>query len=524
MRVRVRESEAPHVLQAVFTPCLPRLIPHASRTRDFMSEEILINVTPGETRVALLENGVLQELHIERTRRRGLVGNIYKGRVSRVLPGMQAAFIDIGLERSAFLHAADIAKVVCGEHDGKNDAPADIRGLLHEGGEILVQVLKDPLGTKGACLTTHISIPSRYLVYLPGGKGFALSTRIEEEAERARLQELLQTFATAAGNGGYIVRTAAEGAAVEALRADMLFLTRLWENICAHAADTPPGKLVHEDQPLSVRILRDLFSSEVERVRVDSADAHARMGAFTTMFVPELAPRLEYYAGPRPIFDVYGIEEEIHRALERKVQLKSGGHLIIDQTEAMTTIDVNTGAYVGHRNLEETIFKTNLEAAQAIARQLRLRNLGGIIIIDFIDMAEEEHKQLVLQALRQSLARDHAKTQVSGVSALGIVEMTRKRTRESLEHILCVPCPTCQARGSLKTPETVCYDIFREILRGTNQFDVRELRVLASQEVVERLLDEESTSLAELEGRIGKPIRLQAEAFYGQEQFDVVPL
>ncbi len=524
MRVRVRESEAPHVLRAVFTPCLPRRTPHASRTRDFMSEEILINVIPGETRVALLENGVLQELHIERTRRRGLVGNIYKGRISRVLPGMQAAFIDIGLERSAFLHAADIAKVACGGHDGVDDAPADIRGLLHEGREVLVQVLKDPLGTKGARLTTHISIPSRYLVYLPGGKGCALSTRIEDEAERARLRELLQAFATAAGNGGYIVRTAAEGAAAEALHADMLFLTRLWENIGAHAADTLPGKLVHEDQPLSIRILRDLCSSEVERVRVDAADTHARMSAFTTMFVPELAPRIEYYAGPRPIFDLYGIEEEIYRALERKVQLKSGGHLVIDQTEAMTAIDVNTGAYVGHRNLEETVFRTNLEAAQAIARQLRLRNLGGIIIIDFIDMAEEEHRQLVLQALRQALARDHAKTQVTGVSILGIVEMTRKRIRESLEHVLCMPCPTCQGRGSLKTPETVCYDIFREILRETGQFDVRELRVLASQEVVERLLDEESASLAELEGQIGKAIRPQAEALYGPEQFDVVPM
>lgn len=489
-----------------------------------MSEEILINVTPRETRVALLEHGVLQELYVERTRRRGLVGNIYKGKVSRVLPGMQAAFVDIGLERTAFLHAADIAKVVYGDNDYPSEAPADIRGLLHEGQEILVQVLKDPLGTKGARLTTHIGIPSRYLVYLPGGKDMGLSTRIEDEQERGRLRELLQTFAVSVGGGGYIVRTAGEGTAAEALRADMLFLNKLWESIHMRAADTPAGKLVHADQPLSVRILRDMFNSEVEQVRVDSAEAYARMRDFAGVFVPEMAPRIEYYGGTRPIFDLYGIEEEIRKALERKVQLKSGGYLIIDQTEAMTTIDVNTGAYVGHRNLEETILKTNLEAAQAIAWQLRLRNLGGIIIIDFIDMTDEEHKQLVLQALQQSLAKDRTKNQVTEVSALGLVEMTRKRTRESLEHILCMPCPTCQGRGSLMTPETVCYDIFREILRETRQFDVKELRVLASQEVVELLLDEESTSLAELEGQIGKPIRLQAETLYSQEQFDVVPM
>ncbi|MGA9853556.1 MAG: ribonuclease G [Gammaproteobacteria bacterium] len=488
-----------------------------------MSEEILVNVTSRETRVALLENDVLQELYIERARHRGLVGNIYKGKVSRVLPGMQAAFIDIGLERTAFLHAADIAKVAYGEQDCEHESPADIRGLLHEGKDILVQVLKDPLGTKGARLTTHISIPSRYLVYLPDGHGTGLSARIEDETERERLRELLQVLIVDA-NGGYIVRTAGEGATAEALRADMLFLNKLWGNIATRAADTPARGLVHEDQPLSVRILRDLFGSGVEQVRVDSAETCARMREFARMFVPDMTPRIEHYSGTQPIFDLYGIEEEIRKALERKVQLQSGGYLIIDQTEAMTTIDVNTGAYVGHRNLEETILKTNLEAAQAIARQLRLRNLGGIIIIDFIDMNDAGHRQLVLQALQQALARDHTKNQVTEVSALGLVEMTRKRTRESLEHILCMPCPVCEGRSSLRTPETVCYDIFREILRVTRQFDEKELRVLASQEVVGLLLDEESTSLAELEGQIGKPVRLQVEALYGQEQFDVVPL
>jgi len=484
----------------------------------------LINVTPRETRVALLDDGVLQELYIERMHHRGLVGNIYKGKVSRVLPGMQAAFIDIGLERTAFLHAADIAKAAYADTDHQNEVPTDIRMLLHAGQEILVQVLKDPLGTKGARLTTHISIPSRYLVYLPEGKSMGLSARIEDLTERERLMELLQVFATSVEEGGYIVRTAGEGAGGEALRADLLFLNKLWENIRARAVGIPAGNLVHEDQPLSVRILRDLFSGEIHKVNVDSAEAYARMCEFTGMFVPELESRIEHYQGTQSIFDLYGIEEEIRKALERNVQLKSGGYLIIDQTEAMTTIDVNTGAYVGHRTLEETILKTNLEAAKAIARQLRLRNLGGIIIIDFIDMNDADHKQLVLQALRQALAADRAKTQVTEISALGLVEMTRKRTRESLEHILCMPCPTCQGRTSLKTPETVCYEIFREILREARQFEAKELRVLASQEVIGLLLDEESTSLAELEGQIGKPIRLQAEALYNQEQFDVVPM
>ncbi|MGH8398680.1 MAG: ribonuclease G [Gammaproteobacteria bacterium] len=488
-----------------------------------MSEEILINITTRETRVALLESGVLQELYIERTSHRGLVGNICKGKVLRVLPGMQAAFIDIGLERTAFLHAADIAKVTYGEHEYVDESPADIRSLLHEGNTILVQVLKDPLGSKGARLTTHISIPSHYLVYLPDGRNIGISARIEDEQERERLRELLQIFATDVG-GGYIVRTAGEGASPEALRADLLFLNRLWENIAARAADTPAGTLVHEDQPLSVRILRDLFDSDVEQVRVDSAETYARMREFAGMFVPEIAPRIEHYRDTRAIFDLYGVEEEIRKALERKVQLKSGGYLVIDQTEAMTTIDVNTGAYVGHRNQEETVLKTNLEAAHAIARQLRLRNLGGIIIIDFIDMAGAQHKQLVLQALQQALAKDCTKNQVTEISALGLVEMTRKRTRESLEHILCMPCAVCDGRGSLKTPETMCYDIFREILRVTRQFEVKELRVLASQEVVDLLLDQESTSLAELEAQIGKPIRLQVETLYSQEQFDVVPM
>src|SRR6185503_17012101 len=397
--------------------------------------EILSNVTPRETRVALVDGGVLQEIYVERTRRRGLVGNIYKGTVTRVLPGMQAAFIELGLARTAFLHASDIGRpqqhAEEGGSDGHTHPPApDIRSLLHEGQQVLVQVLKDPLGTKGARLTTRISIPSRYLVYMPEGHGIGLSARIEDEAERARLKQHIDAFAPGLAAGGYIARTAAEGAEPEALRADMLFLNKLWESVKEAGGRAKPGELVHEDLPLALRILRDVSSEEVKGVQVDSEETAQRMRQFTGMFMPGMGARIGVHTGHKSIFEQQGVEEEIQRALERKVTLKSGGHLVIDQTEAMTTIDVNTGAYVGKSTLEDTILKTNLEAAQAIARQLRLRNLGGIIIIDFIDMDDEGHKQAVLDALRQALAQDHAKTQVTAVSALGLVEMTRKRTRE----------------------------------------------------------------------------------------------
>ncbi|HEX6993880.1 MAG TPA: ribonuclease G [Gammaproteobacteria bacterium] len=486
-----------------------------------MKQEILVNVTPREVRAALVENGMLQEIVIERASRRGLISNIYNGRVSRVLPGMQAAFIDIGLERTAFLHASDIVNESAATLGARNGEP-NIRDLVTEGGQLLVQVLKDPLGTKGARLTTHITIPSRYLVMLPKGSGIGISARIEDEAERERLRSLMDSIITTPTKAGYIVRTAAEGASLEALRADMLFLQKLWEAIEEAAAKAGPGELVYEDLALPLRVLRDLLGPEVERVRVDSAEEFKRMKEFAGRFMPHLAPKIELYSEDRPLFDLYGIEDEIDRALNRKVALKSGGYVIFDQTEAMTTIDVNTGAYVGHRNLEETIFRTNLEAAVVIARQLRLRNLGGIIIIDFIDMVEEEHRHQVLQTLTARLAHDHAKTQIMSVSPLGLVEMTRKRNRESLEHVLCQPCPSCEGRGFVKSPETVCYEIFREILRQHRQFDFQELLVLARPDVIERLLDEESASVAELEVLTGKPIRLQSEAMYAPDQFDVV--
>jgi len=482
-----------------------------------VSQEILINLTPRETRVALVENGVLQEVHLERARRRGLVGNIYLGEVRRVLPGMQAAFIDAGLQRTAFLHVSDLYRELGGP------APP-IDQLLREQQSLLVQVIKDPIGNKGARVTTQITVPSRYLVLTPHSAGVGVSARIEDEQERARLRAVAHGLGGEHGEAGVIFRTAAEGASDEALAADRTFLLRLWESIRQRAEIAQPGTLVHEDLPLLLRAMRDLATRDLERVRVDSREGYQRLRAFCDDLLPHVSERIELYGGERPIFDLYGVEEEIERALQRRVELKSGGHLIIDPTEAMTTIDVNTGGFVGNRNVDETIFKTNLEAAQAIARQLRLRNLGGIIIVDFIDMTDAEHRRQVLRALEKALERDHAKTQIGAVSSLGLVEMTRKRTRESLEQLTCEPCPTCGGRGTVKTAETVVYEIFREILREVRQFESQRIIVLAAPSVVEVLLDEESSSLAQLEEFIERPIELQVESLYVADQYDVIPV
>ena len=484
-----------------------------------MSNEILINVTPPETRVAIVENGILQEVLIERSRKRGLVGNIYKGRVCRVLPGMQAAFVDIGLERAAFLHVSDL-----NASDRERAVNEQIELAFREGQELVVQVIKDPIGAKGARLTTDITIPSVYQVFMPYCKVSGVSQRIEGEAERVRLRGVVETFVREHSTGGFICRTAAEGVDEAALRSDMMFLHKMWNSTAQRIRTARVKTLLHEDLPLAMRVLRDLRRNLVEKIRVDSRETFVRLHKFAKEFVPESLPLIEHYAGDRPLFEIYGVEEEIKHALERKVVLKSGGYLIFDQTEAMTTVDVNTGAFVGGRNLEETIFKTDLEAAQAIARQLRLRNLGGIIIIDFIDMRDPEHRQLVLQALERGLQKDHAKSSISTLSSLGLVEMTRKRTRESLEHILCEPCPCCGGRGVLKTAETVCLEIFREIIREVRQYNVQELLVLASNEVVERLLDEEADRLSELEKFLGVSVKFRVESQYTQEQYDVVLL
>jgi ribonuclease G len=479
-----------------------------------VSEEILINVTPQETRVALTATGVVQELLIERAASRGLVGNIYVGRVARVLPGMQSAFVEIGLERAAFLHVADIR-----DHGDK-----PIERILSEGEPLLVQVVKDPIGTKGARLSTQVSIAGRLLVYLPQDPHIGISQRIEDESGRAALRERLKELVPAEEKGGFIVRTLAETASEEELRADLGYLRHLWSAIRERSLGAEPPLLLYQDLSLAQRVLRDMVTVDTARVVIDSRENFQKLAAFAERYMPQVRSRLEHYTGERPLFDLYNVEPEIEKALSRRVELKSGGTLIIDQTEAMTTIDVNTGGFVGSRNFDDTVFKTNLEAAQAIARQLRLRNLGGIIIVDFIDMESLEHRTAVLEELRRALARDRTRITLNGFTALGLVEMTRKRTRESLAHVLCEPCPTCTGRGEVRTAHTVCYDILREILREARAFNAREFRVIAGQPVIDLLLEDESSSLAMLSDFIGKPISVQVESGYSQEQFDIVLL
>ncbi|MCP5283404.1 MAG: ribonuclease G [Burkholderiaceae bacterium] len=491
------------------------------------SQDILINWAPQETRVAVVENGALQELYLERTLERGQVGNVYLGKVARVLPGMQSAFIDIGGERAAFLHVADLhaAGQGHGPRGNNGDVPlVPIEKRVYEGQTLMVQVIKDAIGTKGARLSTQISIAGRMLVFLPQDRHIGISQKIGSPETREALRERMQRLAGADpnGGGGFILRTNAEEATDEELADDIAYLRKTWEHIRSQGLKQPPGSLLHQDLSLAERVLRDLTTDSTQTIRIDSRLQFDALQAFGATYMPGTLPKLEHYKGERPIFDLFGIEEEIARALGRRVDLKSGGYLIIDQTEALTTVDVNTGGFVGARNFDDTIFKTNLEAAGAIARQLRLRNLGGIIIVDFIDMVREEHQQAVLGELRKQLARDRVRTTVSGFTQLGLVEMTRKRTRESLAHMLCEPCPTCQGRGQIKTVRSVCYDILREILREARQFAPREFRVIASAAVVEMLLDEESTHLAGLSEFIGKPISLSAEPTMSPEQYDIV--
>jgi len=492
-----------------------------------MSEELLVNITPTETRVAVVENGMLQEVYIERSASKGIVGNIYKGKVVRVLPGMQAAFVEIGLERTGFIHASDISVVDKDGVEQRNADVTDIRSMVWEGQSLVVQVVKDPIGTKGARLTTHLSVPSRYLVFMPQTDHIGISQRIDDETERARLKELVEKCAAASpahSQSGFILRTAAEGVGEDELMADIHYFQRLWSALERKMKERSAPSIIYEDLPLYMRTMRDLVRPQIEKIRIDSRENYQNVQQFAEDYIPELKDRIEYYPGERPIFDLYGVEDEIQKALGRKVALKSGGYLIIDQTEAMTTIDVNTGSFVGHRNQEETIFKTNLEAATSLARQLKVRNLGGIIIIDFIDMKSAEHRRQVHRTLEKAMEHDYAKTIITGVSELGLVEMTRKRTRESLEQVMCEDCPVCEARGSIKTSETICYEIFREILREARAYDNDKLMVLASQPVVDRLLDEESASVADLEEFIGKSIQFQVEAVYNQSQFDVILL
>jgi len=491
-----------------------------------MSSEILINITPMETRVALVEDGVLQEVSVERTQNRGIVGNIYKGKVVRVLPGMQAAFVDIGLEKAGFLHVDDIHKPDNDQgHNSGNGKNLDIKQCLQEGQSVIVQVIKEAISTKGVRLATKLSVSSRYLVYMPGVSHIGISQRIEGEEERLRLrQQLDAALEGCQSGGGYILRTAAEGADKTDLAKDVEFLQQLWGYVFETSKALKAPALVYEDLPLFLRTLRDMLSPKIERVRVDSKPAHNELCEFAQRFNPATESIIEFYSEIQPLFYLHGVEADIASALEPKVPLKSGGYLIIEQTEAMITVDVNTGAFVGRKNLEETTFKTNLEAASTIARQLRLRNLGGIIVIDFIDMMDEEHRRQVLQALEKALSSDRAKTGIASVSALGLVEMTRKRTSESLGRILCQPCPVCEGKGQLKSVETICYEILREVLREARTFNSKKLQVLAVEAVIDRLRGAESSYVAEMETFIGKTLELCVKSTYSPEQFDIIPV
>ncbi len=482
-----------------------------------MSNELLINVTPTECRVALIENGTVNELFVERSAKRGLVGNVYKGKVVRVLPGMQAAFVDIGLSRTAFLHINDMVWP-------RNQPMPNVFELLQPGQVLTVQVMKDMLGTKGARLSTDLSIPSRYLVLMPYGTHVGVSQRIESEEERVRLRSIIENVQKLHQlPGSVIVRTAAEGIEEEAIAQDMAYLAKLWEYIQRKQKSIAVPSLIFEELPLPQRIIRDLANEQTAKIYVDSREIHGKLVEFVDEFVPNMKQRLMHYPGEAPIFDMYHVEDDIQKALQTRVALKSGGYLMIDQTEAMTTIDVNTGSYVGGRSLEDTVFKTNMEATQVIARQLRLRNLGGIIIIDFIDMQEAQHREEVLNQFEKTLEGDHAKTKITQVSELGLVEMTRKRTRESLEHLLCESCPTCQGRGYVKSAETVCYEIFREILRYARAFESQTgFTVVAHPQVIDRLLTAEATAVADLEHFIQRVVKFQVENLYTQEQYDII--
>lgn len=482
-----------------------------------MAEELLINVTPMECRVALVENGVVQELFVERTARRGLVGNIYNGKVVRVLPGMQAAFVEIGLSRTAFLHINDMVWP-------RNQPAPSVFEMLQAGQSITVQVMKDMLGSKGARLSTDLSIPSRYLVLMPYGHHTGVSQRIEQDEERERLKNLIEEIqAEHQLPGSVIVRTAAEGVGRDDLEQDMRYLARLWEYIQRRQREVASPGLIFEELPLPQRVIRDLANDQTNKIFVDSREVHSKLISFVEEFVPSMLDRLQHYPGERPLFDLHNIEDDLQKALQTRIALKSGGYLMIDQTEAMTTIDVNTGSFVGGRSLEDTVFKTNLEATHAISRQIRLRNLGGIIIIDFIDMQEPAHRDEVMKSLEKMLERDHAKTKITQVSELGLVEMTRKRTRESLEHLLCEPCPTCQGRGYVKTSETVSFEIFREILRCARAYQAPNgYTVVANPAIIDRLLSTEATAVADLEHFIDRVIKFQVENLYTQEQYDIV--
>jgi ribonuclease G len=494
-----------------------------------MANELIINVTPQETRVALLEDRGLAELYIERTKDRGIMGNIYKGKVVKVLPGMQAAFVDIGLEKASFLYVSDVyggmedyeEMIFQGEElPNYFNLSSQIEDLLSEGQEILVQVSKEPLGTKGTRITSHITLPGRYLVYMPTVDHIGVSRRIKDERERRRLKEVILTMRPP--SGGFIVRTASEGAEPDDIRNDMEFLLRLWNNIQKKKESSTATSLIHSDLTMVLRVIRDILSPQVNRIIIDSKDEYENILSFINTYMPKQRFEIVFYDKGEPIFDAYGIEMEIDKILGRKVWLKSGGYIVIDMCEALVAIDVNTGRYVGKRNLADTILKTNLEAAKEIAYQLRLRNIGGIIIIDFIDMERVGDREKVFQAFEEALRKDRQKTSIFEISELGLVEMTRKRTRENISRILSESCPYCEGAGLIKSKTTVCYDIFREIERSSSALGGHSILVEVNPEVADLLYEEERGRVEELEKRLKKKILIKGKAGFHQEQFNII--
>lgn len=481
-----------------------------------MHHEILLNFTPLETRVAVVEQGMLQEILIERATHRGLVGNVYLGQVVRVLPGMQACFVDIGLDRSAFLHTKDFPS-------SQETHERSIQQLATEGQSLLVQVIKDPVGSKGARLTAEVSLPARHLVLMPFANHVGISQRIDDEATREHLKTIAVEALKAQNlECGVIIRTAGDGQTTDDLEEDLGYLRRVWDNILKEQQTAKAPALLFEELPLTHRMIRDQIRRETDRVLIDSLETYTKLSQFASKFMPELSHLIQHYQGDRPIFDLYQIEDEIEKALSRQVELKSGAYLVVDQTEAMTTIDVNTGRFVGAHTLEQTVFRTNLEAAVAIGRQLRLRNLGGMVVIDFIDMDDDEHRRQVLRTLERSLDEDPVKTRVIGFNDLGLVVLTRKRSRESLSDLLQEPCPHCHGTGQMKTAETVCYEIFRAVMREYRAYSAEMTTVIAAPTVIDRLIDEESEALADLEAFIHRPIRLQVDGNFSQDRYEVV--
>ncbi|MGQ9645743.1 MAG: Rne/Rng family ribonuclease [Thermodesulfobacteriota bacterium] len=494
-----------------------------------MANELIINVTRQETRVALLEDRLLVEIYIERTKDRGIIGNIYKGKVVKVLPGMQAAFVDIGLEKASFLYVSDVyggmedyeEMIFQGEElPTPLNVSSQIEDLLSEGQEVLVQVSKEPLGTKGTRITSHITLPGRYLVYMPTVDHVGVSRRIKDERERRRLREIIQGMKPP--SGGFIVRTASEGAEPDEIRNDMEFLLRLWSNVQKKKESSAAPSLIHSDLTMVLRVIRDILSPQVNRIVIDSKEEYENILSFINTYMPKQKCEILLYEKAEPIFDAYGIEMEIDKILGRKVWLKSGGYIVIDMCEALVAIDVNTGRYVGKRNLADTILKTNLEAAKEIAYQLRLRNIGGIIIIDFIDMEREGDRDKVFQAFEEALRKDRQKTSIFKISDLGLVEMTRKRTRENISRILSEPCSYCEGAGLIKSRTTICYDIFREIERTCSALGGSSIMVEANPEVADLLYEEERVAVEELEKKLRKKILIKGKAGFHQEQFNII--